>query len=140
MEIGKFAISWNCFERFYCDNLCSPAKIREKANDILIEDGKQSILASVLNERRSWYNQITFDYVATGLHPGNAGNSTQSDMICMQNFMDQTGDDLNCGCLLVIYRIRNNLMHGLKMVEELNNQLKLFNAVNGVLESIRERI
>lgn len=58
----------------------------------------------------------------------------------MQNFMDQTGDDLNCGCLLVIYRIRNNLMHGLKMVEELNNQLKLFKAVNGVLESIRERI
>lgn len=54
--------------------------------------------------------------------------------------MDQTGDDLNCGCLLVIYRIRNNLMHGLKMVEELNNQLKLFKAVNGVLESIRERI
>lgn len=114
-------------------------RIREKANDILIEDGKQSILASVLNERRSWYDQITFDYVATGLHPG-AGNSTQSDMICMQNFMDQTGDDLNCGCLLVIYRIRNNLMHGLKMVEELNNQLKLFKAVNGVLESIRERI
>lgn len=31
-------------------------------------------------------------------------------------------------------------MHGLKMVEELNNQLKLFKAVNGVLESIRERI
>lgn len=91
MEIGKFAILWNCFERFYCDNLCSPAKIREKANDILIEDGKQSILASVLNERRSWYNQITFDYVATGLHPGNAGNSTQSDMIVCKTLWIKRG-------------------------------------------------
>ena len=50
--------------------------------------------------------------------------------------MEQKGTDLNSGCLLVIYRIRNNLMHGLKMVEELNGQFELFQAVNGVLESI----
>ena len=52
--------------------------------------------------------------------------------------MEQKGDNLNSGCLLAIYRIRNNLMHGLKMVEQLNDQFELFQAVNDVLESIKE--
>ena len=50
--------------------------------------------------------------------------------------MEQEEDDLRCGCLLVIYRIRNNLMHGLKCIEQLNDQLELFQTVNGVLESL----
>ena len=50
--------------------------------------------------------------------------------------MKQEGDDLRQGCLLVIFRIRNNLMHGLKCIEQLNDQLELFKAVNGVLESL----
>ena len=50
--------------------------------------------------------------------------------------MKQEEDDLRCGCLLVIYRIRNNLMHGLKCIEQLNDQFELFQAVNGVLESL----
>lgn len=36
-----------------------------------------------------------------------------------------------------IYRIRCNMMHGLKIVKQLDNQYELFKAVNGVLESIR---
>ena len=41
------------------------------------------------------------------------------------------------GCLMSIYRIRCNMMHGLKIVEQLDDQYELFKAVNGVLESIR---
>ena len=51
--------------------------------------------------------------------------------------MEQKEEDLGCGCLLVIYRIRNNLMHGLKCIEQLNDQIKLFEAVNDVLETLR---
>lgn len=54
----------------------------------------------------------------------------------MEKFMEQKEEDVRCGCLLVIYRIRNNLMHGLKCIEQLNDQLKLFEAVNGVLETL----
>ena len=53
--------------------------------------------------------------------------------------MKQDSEDLRCGCLLVIHRLRNNLMHGLKLIEELNEQLTLFQAANEVLESI-ERV
>lgn len=139
IEIGKFAILWNCFERFQCHNHCNPAAIKRIAPNLRIDAEKQTALAKVLNKRRSWFGQIIPDYVATGLHPGNANGSSSSDIALMESFMAQNGEDLNSGCLLVIYRIRNNLMHGLKMVEQLNDQFDLFQAVNGVLESIEEQ-
>ena len=136
VEVGKFAILWNCFERFRCNNSCNPVKIKSIAPSIQIASDKQTELARVLNERRGWFGQIISDYVATGLHPSNAHESTEEDKALMREFMEQAGTNLNCGCLLVIYRIRNNLMHGMKRAEELNGQFELFQAVNGVLESI----
>ena len=56
IELGKFAILWNCFERFQCDNLCTLAKIRSIVSTIQIDRHKQAELAKVLNERRTWFN------------------------------------------------------------------------------------
>lgn len=57
------------------------------------------------------------------------------DIMC--RFLEQNGDGLACGCLLVIHRIRNNLMHGLKLLGQLDDQIELFRAANEVSESIR---
>ena len=139
VEIGRFTILWNCFERYICANQCSPAKIKDVYKDLLIDKVAQEKLAAVLNERRSWFGQVICDYVDTGLYPGNARRGKEDDSILMQEFMKQDSEELRCGCLLVIHRLRNNLMHGLKLVEELNEQLTLFQAANEVLESI-ERV
>ena len=136
MEIGKFTILWNCFERFQCNNFCTAKKIKEVYSWVSIDKDKQVKLAKVLNQRRDWFGQVIPEYVETGLYPGNAHQSQEEDRLLMEKFMEQKEDDLRCGCLLVIYRIRNNLMHGLKCIEQLNNQLELFQAVNGVLESL----
>lgn len=137
MEIGKFAILWNSFEHFYCNNRCKPQKIKDVASTVNINGDKQEKLAEVLNQRRSWFGQAISEYVETGLYPDNAKQSTEEDKHLMEQFMEQSDDDLRVGCLLVIYRIRNNLMHGLKCIEQLNDQLELFKAVNDVLESIK---
>lgn len=136
MEIGKFSILWNCFERFQCNNFCTAKKIKEVYSLVSIDKDKQIKLAKVLNQRRAWFGQVIPEYVETGLYPGNAHQSQEEDRLLMEKFMEQKEDDLRCGCLLVIFRIRSNLMHGLKCVEQLNDQLELFKAVNGVLESL----
>ena len=136
MEIGKFSILWNCFERFQCNNVCNPKKIKKIYSLLSINKEEQAKLAKVLNKRRSWFGQVIPEYVETGLYPGNARQNQEEDRLLMEKFMEQKEDDLRCGCLLVIYRIRNNLMHGLKCIEQLNDQLELFQAVNGVLESL----
>ena len=141
LEIGKFAILWNYFENEYCSNYCTPAVIKRKAPSIYLNREKQKKFANVLNERSRWINQLETDYVRTSLHPRNAKRSSEDDMKMMQMFLLQIGnyDELVCGCLLVIRRIRNNMMHGLKAVSELDKQIELFRSANEVLESIRCR-
>ena len=141
LEIGKFAILWNCFEKEYCNNNCKAAVIREKANLIQIDIGTQANFADVLNKRRIILGQSITEYITNGLHGENAHGSPETDMNTMCKFLEQCGDydELVCGCLLVIRRIRNNMMHGLKAVSELDKQIELFRSANEVLESIRCR-
>lgn len=113
------------------------AKIKSIYQFLDIDKDKQAELARVLNERRSWFGQVIPEYVETGLYPGNARQNHEEDRRLMEKFMEQKDDDVRCGCLLIIYRIHNNLMHGLKCIEQLNDQLELFKAVNGVLESMK---
>ena len=93
MEIGKFSILWNCFERFQCDNNCNAEKIRFVCSRIGIDKDKQAELAKVLNERRSWFGQSIPEYVGTGLYPGNARQNRPEDRMAMEQFMKQEGDD-----------------------------------------------
>ena len=138
LEVGKFAVLWNWFERSWCDNNCNPTKIKNIAKTIPVSIEKQAHLAEVLNKRRHWFGQLEIDYVRDSLHPGNARTSSKEDMTVMRQFMEQSGDELTRGCLLVLHRIRNNLMHGMKLLEELDGQIELFRAATAVLESIGE--
>lgn len=137
-EIGEFAILWNLFEHTWCNNNCNPTKIKNIANSISIDIEKRIQFSNVLNKRRLWFDQLELDYVKESLHPSNARTSSEEDMEIMCQFIEQTGDELTRGCFLVIHRIRNNLMHGIKLLEELDGQIELFRAANAVLESIGE--
>ena len=139
LEIGKFAILWNWFERNYCNNNCNPSKIKDIIKYVSVDPNTQAYFASILNKRRHWFGQLEIDYVRESLHPGNARVSNESDMDVMRQFLEQTGNELTYGCLLVLQRIRNNLMHGMKIPEELDGQIELFRAANAVLESIHEQ-
>ena len=55
------------------------------------------------------------------------------------NLDELVNSDWICGALLCIYRIRNNLLHGLKELSELNGQIGLFKSMNNVLENIRRK-
>lgn len=138
LEVGKFAILWNWFERSWCNNECNSTKIKCMANTIPIDVEKQAHLAEILNQRRHLFRQLTMEYINDSLHPKKAIQSSNSDKEIMQQFIEQTGDEQTCGCLLVLYRIRNNLMHGMKLLEELDGQIELFRAATAVLESISE--
>lgn len=139
VEIGRFSVLWNCFERFQCDNFCSPSKIKNISSNINIDKDKECLFAKDLNNRRNFFNMIIADYVQEGLYPEGARQAnTEEDKRLINDFLNNPEGNSTAGCLLAIYRIRNNLMHGLKQIEDLNNQLDLFKSVNEVLESIKE--
>jgi len=138
-EIGRFTILWNLFERDFCSNNCNPNKIKEVASEIIFNDGAVKEFANVLNKRRGWFEQNVLEYIETELYPIGANSGTKNDNKMMQQFMEQNDEYKNCGCLLVINRIRNNLLHGLKCISDLDRQIELFKATNKVLESISRK-
>lgn len=139
MEIGKFAILWNGFEGEFCDNKCNYKRLETVIKNVRIDFQKQKELADVFEVRKYMFMQITEEYVDTGLHPNNAKRTwtDEEERKAMEEFIDQQGDNIALGCLMTIYRIRCNMMHGLKEIKQLDDQYELFKAVNGVLESIR---
>lgn len=141
IEIGKFAILWNHFEHFHCNNHCDPSRIKEIANFIVISEDKMNLLREALKNRMDISEEDTHVYVYKGLYPtGSIDTKKEENKQYMERFINNDSDQMNntIGCLLIIQRIRNNMMHGLKDISELSGQLELFQAVNGVLENITE--
>ncbi len=134
VEIGKFAVLWNLFEKNHCNYNTTPAKIVEVCGYASVSEEKQAALAKALNDRRLWFEQLYNDFIVGGLYSDDRSPKPE-EINHIETFLKQEGNGI-CGCLLCVSRIRNNMMHGLKDVEKLNSQLEIFKAANGVLESI----
>ena len=134
VEIGKFAVLWNLFEKNHCNYKCNLSNILDVCNYVSVSNDKQTQLAKTLNDRRSWFEQLYTDFIVGGLY--SASRSPNEDEIkYIETFLKQEENSIR-GCLLCLYRIRNNLMHGLKNVEDLNTQLDIFKAANDILQSL----
>lgn len=139
LEIGKFTILWAEFEKEYCNNNCNSNSIWDFST---MYDIKREVLkdfAEKLKGRVDYYGVDEFIYVNYNLVPEGARTPSSLDLNTIQDFLNFNGANLVAGAFLAIYRIRNNLLHGLKILSELNGQLELFKAMNKVLENIRRK-
>lgn len=130
LAIGKFAVLWNIFEREKCKNYCTASKI-EKLTFTTSDKWQQ--LAEVLKQRQEQFDLTEGQYIARKLRQQGL-NPERIEKI--KNFLQSNGREDIVGGLFAIYRIRNNMFHGLKEWQMLDSQVELFNAVNKVLESI----
>lgn len=129
LEIGKFAILWNWFEKEFCNNKCNYRKLEKVVPDINMDFQCQKKLAEILEAA----------YEENALYPDNAktSNTDLKEKKAIEGFLLQREEDRALGCLVSIYRVRCNMMHGLKVIWQLDEQHELFEAINKVLESIR---
>lgn len=138
-EIGKFSILWAEFEKTL-GNKCSDELLLEQKNNVLIKDEILIKFNSSLHGRIEYFDEDVEAYTNYNLIPENAHRPRDKYIKLMKDFLNLdefVEKDWICGALLCIYRIRNNLLHGLKYIDELNGQLELFKSMNKVLENIR---
>ena len=144
-ELGKFAILWSSYEDKKCGNHASPGNIKNSIKNMRINRAKVEKLHRVFEERYMEQKRridaiqdkkmTVEDYIHNGFFPdGSNNNSVGAQEKEMADFMKSKNNDY--GCFLMIYRVRNNFMHGLKAIECLEDQLEMFKAINDVLESI----
>ena len=86
-----------------------------------IDFQSQKDLAEVFEQRRFLFEQMIEEYVRTALYPNNAKRTKTEpeERKAMEGFLAQKEEYIVLGCLMSIYRIRCNMMHGLKIVEQL---------------------
>ena len=138
-EIGKFSILWAEFEKLLNNN-CSDELLLKQKNRISIKEQLLLDFNQSLHGRTEYFNEDIEVYTNYNLIPENAHRPQDKYIKLMKDFMgldELVKDDWTCGALLCIYRIRNNLLHGLKCINELNGQIELFKAMNKVLENIK---
>lgn len=138
-EIGKFSILWAEFEKLL-GNKCYDELLLDKKNKIQIEDKILKNFNAILQGRLEYFDENFEVYINYNLIPDNAHRPKDKYIKLMKDFLnldELVQADWNCGALLCIYRIRNNLLHGLKCINELDGQLELFKSINNVLENIK---
>lgn len=138
-EIGKFTILWAEFEKRFCDNNCNSNAIWKFANSYIVDDNELKEFSQQIHGRIEFYKIDDVDYyVQHKLIPDKAHDIPEADKKAIKDFMALQGGNVLAGAMLAIYRIRNNLLHGLKIISELKDQLKLFKSMNAILKSILE--
>ena len=138
-EIEKFTILWNLFENAKCNYECSYGKIISmKATIEAQKKDAFEILANELNKRAARLGCSVDTYVETKIFPTSGARvslvNRETHMPMVIEFINSGGKTGLVGALLAIYRIRNNMFHGLKGHKELDEQIELFKAMSGVLE------
>ncbi|MDD4351302.1 MAG: hypothetical protein PHP83_03915 [Clostridia bacterium] len=144
--IGEFSIWWNVFEDQKCECACSYDEILKLVSRIS-EVGKSAFkeFAIELKNRAKQINPAftTNQYVSQKLYPSDrrariTNTERNNYMQIVINFIDSNGENHLDGALLAIWRIRNNMFHGLKGHSELEEQVNLFKAMIGVLKEVVE--
>ena len=135
-EIGKFTVLWSLFEKNN-DNYITIDKLPVIAASIThINAETVKNLATALQGRVDILASGIEEYIGYNLIPGGARPMSDDNKAKMGLFIGSNGQQSLVGGLIAVYRIRNNLLHGLKELTELNGQIELFRAMNALLEEI----
>ena len=131
-SIKDFSLAWNVFENLVCNNNCSVARLNERLNQIQFE----------INEFAEPLEYFKNRYVQDGVtnERFESLNFRQNDRReLVQEVLlgsDQEVQNIVLALSIIVYRFRNNLFHGLKQMEFINQQKENFENANLILITI----
>lgn len=133
--IGKFTLLWHEFIKC-CFNDCefnfniNESNCLYKKELIKIDVKYITELKEQAENRRNILHCDIKNYACPD--GSNKNENIKKEMV---NFFKDNKPTL-IGALCLIYRIRNNLCHGLKQLSEINDQCQLFDGINNILSNI----
>lgn len=136
-EICKFTVLMGLFEKNKCD-YGRKIDLVKVATEIETKKIPMHQLAEAIQGRVDLYENDIEVYVQYILEESEKVSREMSENKRKQieAFISANGTNSIVGGLLAIYRIRNNLFHGIKEINNLNNQIELFRVINAVLEAL----
>ena len=136
-ELARFTILMGLLEKEKCD-YGRKIDLNEIAEEIERKKIPTRELAKAIRGRVDLYGNGVVVYVKHILEDPEKikYEMTEAKREKVEKFIDSEGQESIVGGLIAIYRIRNNLFHGIKELGSLNRQMELFETINEVLEEI----
>jgi hypothetical protein len=120
--VSNFTLMWNLFEGIVCDNHADIRAFEKVAEKIA---QRASLFPEIEEGVRFWsaryFTGARFNDLFQGLHfrPRDCREHVEAVLRSEKN--DPQSQVLSV--MIIIYRLRNNLFHGLKTIDTLNNQV-----------------
>ena len=135
--IYNFSLVWSFFECYIFDTTFSISKIQKKLNGL--NDQRLSILDHEYNYFRNRY--ISNETINSLFEDLKFRANDKKDFVadCLIN-VETTNKDKTEALIIIIYRLRNNLFHGVKWDTNLNDQIDNFNFSCSTLIKLIENV
>jgi len=131
-SIKDFSLIWNVFENIVCNNNCSVVRLTERLNPIDFE-------LAEFEESLNYFKNRYVDNGVTNERFGHLNFSHNDRRELVENVL--LGNDIEISNIvlaltIIVYRYRNNLFHGLKQMEFIDQQQENFENANLILIAI----
>lgn len=136
-NVKNFALLWNLFERYFCNKFATLNKIQTNIKQL--NKYNYSFPENIYNECYAYYKTRYLTDEKTNelfenLFLGRDERHKQILKSTLEN-PDSIMKEKILACLIIIYRLRNNLFHGSKNIARLNYQNENFKIANQVIMS-----
>jgi len=140
--VASFTTMWNFFESTICENRASVAAF-DRACELFQPDRMSPESIQALNEclafwRFRYRTPEGFGHRFDGLHFRQGDRRAHVEAVLQGAVMEPKASLL--ALMIIIYRLRNNLFHGLKTLEMLNDQVQNLENASRCLAAILEVI
>lgn len=140
--VGSFTTMWNFFESTLCDNRASIAAFDRACERLDVNHVLQETIQALDECLVFWqfrYRTLDgFGHRFDGLYFRPADRRTHVESVLKGNAVERR--DKLLALMIIIYRLRNNLFHGLKTLEMLNDQVQNLETASKCLAAIMEAI
>lgn len=131
LSVKDFSLIWNVFENVVCQNNFSIARTEEGIKNKIIDSTEFNSYLKYFKNR--YVSNVTFTDRFQYLHFRNNDRRNLVEDVLLGNNTDN--NDIILALIIIVYRYRNNLFHGIKRIQEIDQQRENFENANGVLKT-----
>lgn len=134
--LQNFTLMWNLFESLLCENFAKISAFEEIVTRHEFKEPSASLVNSFSYFRSRYVSNGDFTAIFEGLRFRR--NDRQEVVEKALKSESPSLSEIVLATMLIVYRLRNNLFHGLKSVSSLNNQTDNLNVAAQSLAAIIE--
>lgn len=133
--LSNFTLMWSIFEKVACDSSASVTKFEALAEDLVMRTARFDALQEAMDFwiARYWTGS-EFNDRFNGLNFRATHHRKHVEAVLKGDVLDFKSK-VNA-LMLIVYRLRNNLFHGIKEVEFLDDQMENLDMASRVLATI----